>query len=77
MIVEINPADVVSVPNDCDCQKLRTFKYKVVSLFEKKLEDTLCDDFSDYEEEEECEENDYNEGYEAGFRAANKAAQAN
>ena len=79
MIVEINPADVVSVPNDCDCQKLRTFKYKVVSLFEKKLEDTFCDDFSDlssYEEEEECEENDYNEGYEAGFRAANKAAQA-
>lgn len=75
MIVEINPADVVSVPNDCDCQKLRTFKYKVVSLFEKKLEDTLCDDFSDYEEEEECEENEYNEGYEAGFRAANKAAQ--
>ena len=24
MIVEIDPSDVVSVPHDCDCQKLRT-----------------------------------------------------
>ena len=28
MVVEIDPQDVVSVPNDCDCQKLRTCKYK-------------------------------------------------
>jgi hypothetical protein len=31
MIVKIDPADVVSVPNDCNCQKLRTCKYEVVS----------------------------------------------
>jgi hypothetical protein len=30
-IVEIDPADVVSIPTDCNCQKLRTCKYKIVS----------------------------------------------
>jgi len=30
MIVKIDPADVVSVPHDCNCQKLRTCKYEVV-----------------------------------------------
>jgi hypothetical protein len=33
LIVEIDPADVVSIPSDSDCQKLRTCKYKVVSLY--------------------------------------------
>lgn len=31
MIVEISPADVVSIPNDSDHQKLRTCKYTVIS----------------------------------------------
>lgn len=30
MVVEVDPADVVSVPYDCNCQKLRTAKYRVV-----------------------------------------------
>ena len=49
MVVEINPADVVSVPNDCDCQKLRTSKYKVVAHFEKKLEEPMCDEYGDWD----------------------------
>jgi len=39
VVVEINPADVVSIPTDCECQKLRTCKYKVVSEYEVPLED--------------------------------------
>jgi hypothetical protein len=67
MIVEINPADVVSVPKDCDCQKLRTAKYKVVGLFEKKLEEPLVDDYFDSEDYDE----DYDEdSYDAGYQAA-------
>lgn len=31
MLVQIDPADVVSVPHDCSCQKLRATKYKVVA----------------------------------------------
>ena len=58
MVVEINPADVVSVPNDCDCQKLRTCKYKVAALFERKLEEPLCDEYGDYEDYEDYDEDE-------------------
>lgn len=34
MICKVNPADVVSVPSDCRCQKLRACRYEVVSEFE-------------------------------------------
>ena len=39
VVVEINPADVVSIPTDCEFQKLRTCKYKVVAEYEVPLED--------------------------------------
>ena len=71
MIVKIDPSDVVSVPHDCDCQKLRTCKYEVVSLhetIETPLDDGLnCDyeDYSDWDEDEEVSD-DWNEGYAAG-----------
>ena len=68
MIVEINPADVVSVPYDCSCQKLRTSKYKVVGHYETidapPLDEGLNTDFYDYDEEL----SDYDEGYEQAKR---------
>ena len=41
MLVEINPADVVSIPTDCQYQKLRTCKYKVVGEYEIDLNDPM------------------------------------
>jgi len=43
MIVKIDPADVVSVPTDCSCQKLRTCKYEVVAeqVDRSALSDTM------------------------------------
>lgn len=41
MLVEINPVDVVSIPTDCQFQKLRTCKYKVVGEYEIDLTDPL------------------------------------
>ena len=41
MLVEINPADVVSIPTDCQFQKLRTCKYKVVGEYEIDLDDPM------------------------------------
>lgn len=38
VIVEINPADVVSIPSDCNCEKLRTCKYKVVEEYVAPLD---------------------------------------
>lgn len=31
LVVKVNPKDVVSVPLDCSCQKLRTCKYEVIA----------------------------------------------
>lgn len=33
IICKVDPADVVSVPLDCDCQKIRCCKYEVISEF--------------------------------------------
>ena len=41
VLVEINPSDVVSIPTDCEFQKLRTCKYKVVGEYEIDLTDPL------------------------------------
>lgn len=38
VIVKINPKDVVSVPEDCNFQKLRCSFYEIVSEYNKRLE---------------------------------------
>jgi hypothetical protein len=50
VIVEVDPSDVVSVPHDCEHQKLRTAKYTVVGEFEKPLDNDFSDDYTDEEE---------------------------
>lgn len=77
MIVKIDPSDVVSVPNDCDCQKLRTCKYEVVSLhetIETPLDDGLNSDYGDYSvyDVDDDVSDDWNEGYAAGYGEAAK-----
>lgn len=53
MLVKIDPADVVSVPHDCECQKLRTCRYEVVSELEerKPLKDCYLDEYGTKEED--------------------------
>lgn len=40
MIVKVNPKDVVSIPTDSNCQKLRTCAYKVIAEDGRKLSET-------------------------------------
>lgn len=51
LVVEVDPADAVSVPTDCSFQKLRVSKYRVISditLGRKEIPDAIyADDFSD------------------------------
>jgi hypothetical protein len=66
VIVKINPRDVVSVPSDCNCEKLRTCRYEVVGEYQGELLKPLYSaDFSqdDYEEDEDDYLNDYDESY--------------
>jgi len=69
VIVKINPADVVSVPTDCNCQKLRTCRYEVVGLYEGELQRPLYqttedsyNEYDDYDYDYETEE-DYDDEY--------------
>lgn len=65
MIVEIDPSDVVSIPTDSECQKLRTCRYKVVGeyedtltkpLYESKFQTELDQDiWPDEDDEDFCE----------------------
>ena len=41
VIVKINPKNVVSVPTDCDCTKIRVCEYEVVDVYEGELEEVL------------------------------------
>ena len=41
LIVEVDPSYVVSVPHDCNCTKLRTAAYKVISECEGKLREEV------------------------------------
>ena len=78
MVVEIDPADVVSVPNDCSFQKLRTSKYKVVAIHENV--ERLLDEgvYGDWDEDEASDEwategeltEARAEGYDEGYQAA-------
>jgi len=62
VIVKINPKDVVSVPTDCNCEKLRTCEYLVVGEYQGELLKPLYSaNFAedDYTDEDEDYSNDY------------------
>ena len=66
VIVKINPRDVVSVPSDCNCEKLRTCRYEVVGEYQGELLKPLySSNFSEdeYEEDEDDYDNDYDWGW--------------
>lgn len=54
ILVEIDPADVVSVPEDCNCQKLRCCKYKVIAEYTGPMPDTYTEEFDDPDELDIC-----------------------
>ena len=43
LVVKVNPADVVSVPTDCGCQKCRVSKYEVIDSFENEIKSVITD----------------------------------
>ena len=72
LLVEFDPQDAVSVPTDCDFQKLRVSKYKVISDItgtRKELDTPVYEankpiygsDENDYLDEDDYDEDDYDE----------------
>lgn len=63
--VEVNPRDVVSVPTDCNHQKLRTCRYTVLEVIDAPVAGPL-----DYDYVEDDEDDDY------GFEMSPEAEEA-
>ena len=51
VLVQIDPADVVSIPEDCSCQKLRCCKYTVIGEYTGPMPDTYTSEFTPDNEE--------------------------
>lgn len=58
VIVKTNPADVVSVPHDCEYQKVRTAKYQVLGEYTGPLPEYVPEDDDCGCEEEEDDDRD-------------------
>ena len=58
VIVKINPRDVVSVPTDCNCEKLRTCRYVVVGEYQGELLKPLYSSNFSYDEQDDYEDDD-------------------
>ncbi len=69
VIVKINPKDVVSVPSDCNCEKLRTCRYEVVGEYEGELNRPLYKAEFSYENDDDYydDEDDMVDGYDDNY----------
>lgn len=68
VIVKINPKDCVSVPTDCDGQKLRTCAYTVIGEEYRSLSDVRDINYDKGEDyQPDSGKNDYEVGYEDGY----------
>ena len=64
VIVSVDPADVVSVPLDSNCQKVRCCKYKVIAEFTDPLPDYYSDKYDEFLDiDDEEDEDDWSEYY--------------
>lgn len=55
VLVKFNPKDIVSVPSDCNCQKMRVSKYEIIAIAREQLEEAVYEDdydSNDYVDEE-------------------------
>jgi len=72
LTVEINPRDVVSVPTDCQDQKMRVCRYTVTGVTEQELASYIGEEYDEDDEEEvedyelpEDENNEIDEAHES------------
>lgn len=52
LLVRFSPEDIVSVPSDCSCSKMRVSQYEIIGIAREILEEPV---FTDCDEEEEDE----------------------
>lgn len=58
VIVKVNPRDVVSVPLDCDCQKMRVCEYEVTADYAGSMRETYSSNNNGYGDNNYSESDD-------------------
>jgi len=53
VLVKFNPKDIVSVPSDCNCEKMRVSSYEVISVAREQLEEAVYTDDEYYDDQED------------------------
>ncbi len=76
VIVKINPKDVVSVPSDCNYEKLRTCRYEVVGEYQGELLKPLYNASLENGVYDEYEDEDGDDDYEWGWNDDDEEAYA-
>ena len=71
VIVKVNPADVVSVPHDCDFQKMRTSRYEVVGVYDAPLPNGYYDGYDEGDDDDYYDEDEDYNSYDAYGRKPN------
>ena len=58
VLVKFNPKDIVSVPSDCNCEKMRVSEYEVIAIAREQLEEAVYEDDDDYSDDYSDDYND-------------------
>ena len=58
VLVKFDPADIVSVPSDCEFSKMRVSGYEVISIAREQLEEAVYDEDVDYDEDADFDDYD-------------------
>ncbi len=53
VLVKFNPKDIVSVPSDCNCEKMRVSSYEVISVAREQLEEAVYAEDEYYNDQED------------------------
>lgn len=61
VLVKFNPKDIVSVPSDCECQKMRVSEYEVIAIAREQLQEAVYEHDYDYDYDYDDEEDYYEE----------------
>ena len=53
VLVKFDPKDIVSVPSDCNCEKMRVSSYEVISVAREQLEEAVYSEDEYYDDQED------------------------
>jgi len=69
LLVKFNPKDIVSVPSDCNCQKMRVSEYQVIAVAREQLEEAVYNyDFDGYDDADDDDDDSYHDEVDSMLR---------